>query len=502
MSDIKRRMASGALWMVLFRLTDRGIGFLSTLLLARLLVPADFGLVAMGTSMLAALELLSAFNFDLALIQNSRAERRHYDSAWTMAILFGAFNAAAMVALSWPAASFFGEPRVQTLMCVLAVGCLIQGFENIGIVAFQKELELHREFRFGLTKKLVGFVVTLTVAFWLRNYWALLCGMLALRVTGVALSYRLQPYRPRLSLAAARELIGFSKWLLLNNVLIFLNNRGTDFVIGRFSGASSLGLYSLAYELANLPTTELVFPISRAVFPGYARLAGNLAEMRTTFIQVLSLVALLTVPAGVLIGLVAEPLVMVLLGRRWLDAVPLIQVLACFGIARSLHGPNGSVYLALGKPRVIAALQCVQLVIAFGLMLVLVPMLGPIGAAWSILIGAVVAMSSNFVMVLRELGMSARPLATALWRPATGALLTCLAVQLVGAAMGPLSADASFWVAASRLVGLSVAGLATYVATVFLCWRGAGHPAGAEQMVVNTIRSRLSPPRGVQAGEN
>ena len=488
MIDVKRKMVKGAAWLVMFKLVERGIGFVSTLFLARLLVPADFGLVAMATSILAALELLSMFSFDLALIQNQNAERRHYDTAWTFAVMFGIFNALAMCVAASAAAAFFGEPRVEGLMYALALSPLLQGFDNIGVVAFQKDLELHKEFWLGLTKKAVGFVVTISVAFLLNNYWALVAGMVATRVTSLVLSYFMHPYRPRLSLAAAGELFHFSKWMLLNNLLIVLNNRGTDFVIGRMSGARSLGLYSISYELANLPTTELVFPISRAVFPGYARLAGDKEQLRRAFLQVIGLVALLTVPAGAGIGLVAEPLVYLLLGPKWMDTVPLIQVLAVFGIVRSLHGPTGSIYLALGKPKVIAALQCVQLIVALTLMLFLIPKFGVIGAAWALLAGACLAMMANFTMVLNELAMSATDLMKVLWRPLVSALVMALVLMVLVQAFG--RTEATVGASTLRLLAMIGIGALTYGATVITCWTLTGKPGGTEQELWNIVAFR------------
>ena len=489
MTDLKQKVAKGAAWLVLFRLLERGIGFMSTLFLARLLVPADFGLVAMATSILAALELLSSFSFDLVLIQNQNAERRHYDTAWTFGLLFGTFNAFCMCAMASSAAVFFGEPRVEGLMYALALGPFIGGFDNVGVVAFQKDLELHKEFLFGLTKKLIGFSVTISLAFILHNYWALVAGMISLRVASLILSYRLHPFRPKFSLAAAGELFQFSKWLLLNNVLIFLNNRGTDFVIGKISGAQALGLYSVSYELANLPTTELVFPISRAVFPGYARLAGDPEQLRRAFLQVIGLVALLTIPAGAGIGLVAEPLVQLLLGSKWVDAVPLIQVLAAFGIVRSIHGPNGSIYLALGKPWIVAALQCVQLVIVIGLMLLLIPRLGPIGAAWAILVGAFTTMTLNYVMVLRELSLPLADLMAVVWRPFVAAL--AMTVTLIGISNHLWPLETGVGPTAMRLAAMIAAGAVSYAVTLLVCWRFAGRPQGTELELITLATFRI-----------
>ena len=177
-------MAAGAAWVIIFRLTDRGIGLVSTLILARLLVPADFGLVAMSMSILALVEILSTFSFDIALIQNAKSERRHYDTAWTLNVLLGLANATALLALAIPVSIFYSEPRVIAVMCIIALNCSIQGFGNIGVVAFQKDLDLQKEFRLGVTKKLVAFCVTVTVAYLLRSYWALLAGMIASSTIG------------------------------------------------------------------------------------------------------------------------------------------------------------------------------------------------------------------------------------------------------------------------------------------------------------------------------
>jgi len=117
MTQTRRRMARGAVWTILFRLTDRSIGLLSTLLLARLLIPADFGLIAMAMSIVAALEIASSFSFDLALIQNADAQRKHYDTAWTFTVLFGLVNASIMLVIAGPVASFMAS-RESRASCV------------------------------------------------------------------------------------------------------------------------------------------------------------------------------------------------------------------------------------------------------------------------------------------------------------------------------------------------------------------------------------------------
>lgn len=488
MSDLKRRMAKGAAWMVLFRFVDRGIGLIATLILARLLVPGDFGLMAMAMTIIAALELLGAYSFETALIQNRNAERSHYDTAFTLNLALALVKALLMALLAQPAAAFYGEPRLEAVMLALAAASVLQGLENIGIVDFQKELQFDREFRLSLYRRLVGFAITMAAAWWLASYWALIIGIAATRLAGVALSFGMHPFRPRLSLERWRELFGYSKWLLLNNVLIFLNNRGADFVIGRMSGSHALGLYSVSYDLANLPTTELVYPIQRAVFPGYSQLAGDIDKLRVALLEVIGLMAILTMPIGLLIAALAEPMVLALLGAQWLEAAPLIQVLAFFGVIRALHGPAGSIYLALGRPRLVALLSVVQLTIALGLMTAWVPAQGAVGAAWSLLVGAASAMAVNYWLAFRHLSLAPTALLAVIWRPVLAGGLMAAGVGALAMEWDTGRSSLGAWV---ELLGLSSLGIALYVPMLLAMWAGVGKPQGAEAVLIREIRGRL-----------
>ena len=171
---------------------------------------------------------------------------------------------------------------------MLALASIVTAFENIGIVEFRRQMSFDLDFKFQIAKKLAAFSITVPLAIATRSYWALVAGMLAGRVVSSAWSYRVHPFRPRLSLSAARELAKFSKWLLANNFVQFLRMHGSDFIVGRIAGSGALGAYNIGYEIASLPTTELVAPINRAVLPGYAQLASDPSAMRHGFVNVIA----------------------------------------------------------------------------------------------------------------------------------------------------------------------------------------------------------------------
>jgi len=481
-------MVRGAVWMVLFKFVDRGLGLVSTLILARLLVPGDFGLIAMAMSLVAVLEMFGAFGFDMALITNPTAERRHYDTAWTFNVLFGLVCGLVLLAVASPAAAFFRDARLIPVVAVLAAASFVQGLDNIGVVAFRKELRFDREFRFLLGKRLAGVAVSIPLALLWQSYWALVAGILAGRVANVLLSYYVHPYRPRLSLAARGELLHFSKWLLLNNLLGLGRERSGDFVIGRLAGAHSLGLYSVAYELSFLPATELVAPINRAVFPAYARLAGDPDRLKDHFLRVLGVIAVLVLPAGAGIALTAHLFVPLLLGAKWLDAVPVIQVLALSGTLGALQTNFGSVYLAIGRPRITSEMMALNLLILIPLLIVLTRTHGSLGAAWAVLAASVFMVGANVWRLMTTLDLRVTTLLAGLHRPfvATPVMAAVIAV-MPGFDAGPSATGGN---ALALLAGVAT-GAASYIAALLGLWALENRPRGAERDLLDRLLARF-----------
>jgi lipopolysaccharide exporter len=487
MHDVSRKMAKGAAWMLALRLADRGLGLVSTMILARLLVPEDFGLVAMATVLLGMVEIMSTFSFDLALIQNQKTERRHYDTAWTFNVIFGAATSVVFSALALPAAHFFGDPRVESIVYVLAAGAFVQGFLNIGVIAFRKDLDFRKEFTLLAVQKLIAIGFTLALAYALRSYWALVLGIVTSKAIGVLMSYAMHPYRPRFGLGGARDLMRFSSWMLLNNIVMFAAIKGYDLIMGRIAGAQGLGLYSVAYEISNLPTTEVIFPVSRAMFPGFSRLAHDAGRLRTVFLRVAALTALITVPAGAGIAVLAEPVVRLLLGDQWMQATTLIRILAIYGVMRALLSGTGDVYLALGVPRLVALANLPHLLVGWPLMIYLFDRYGIEGAAWAVLCASAFGMTLNISLVLRVLHLRPSELAGCYWRPLAAVAGMLLAVNGLMQLWPPAESNA---VLALQLGAYTLAGAAMFGGTILALWIASQRPDGAERVLMDRFGPR------------
>lgn len=486
MSSLGRQMARGAMWLMLARLGDRLTGMLSLVLLARLLTPTDYGILSMAGTVLAATELLRAFGFELALIQNQDATRLEYDTAWTLNVVLGAGIALLVACLAYPGAAFYDEPRLAPVLLVLALRPAVQGLRNVGVVNFRKEFKFEREIVLSLTTKLVAVVVTVPLAFVLRSYWALVYGMLISTCVDLFLTYGMHPFRPHPSFAGRGDLLRFSKWLFLNNLGFFLGQRGPDLIVGKLAGVRALGLFSLSYELANLPTTEFVSTINGAAFPGYARHGRDLQRLRSEFLAVMGFVFLLVLPAGIGLILLADQAVLLLLGERWIEAVPVVRILACAALINALGTNSGYVYMALGKPRHVTLVTAALLALLLPAVVLGTSLGGIHGAAWAFVAAAGgVTMPLNYWLICRELDLQTKWIAHRLWRPLLGSAAMAWCISAFRSSFALESGAAS----AALLVAI---GAAAYFAMVFALWALVARPVGAESASLQVLRSRLA----------
>ncbi len=486
LAGLGRRMARGAAWTVALRVAVRGLGLLSTIILARLLVPADFGLIALATLLAASLELLSAFNFRIWLLRHPNPEREHYDTVWTLSIIRGALTCVGLWLLAHPAGAFFNEPRLADVVMILGVATAVGAFQNVGIIDFQKYLDFDKDFRLLLGVRFGSFIVTVSLAFWLRTYWALVAGLAAIQLLTLILSYTMHSFRPRLSLRRWREAFDFSKWLLVGNLLLFLYTRADTFILGRLVNSQLLGLYTMAHEIAELATSELVEPLRRVMLPGYAQMMVDTPALKRGFVDGFALVLLIGFPCAAGIGLTADPVVRVLLGEKWLESIPLIQILVVYGLASVALANQGPILLALGYTRLLTALTAIGLAIIVPAFTWASTRFGLSGGAWAVGVTHMAMQSLTLAMTLRVLHIPARDVLRDTWRIAAATSVMTLSVLAVQAGLEDVEDGPVAMLAMSV-----VTGAIAYAATVLALWHFCGRPKGPEHLVVAFVRERL-----------
>jgi lipopolysaccharide exporter len=485
--SINREIAKSATWTVTMRLANRGIGFFSFLILARLLVPADFGLVTIATAFVSLMELVNAYSLHIYLVQKKDLADEDLNTAWTFQAIICTFQAVLLMALAVPVGRFYENSNLVPIVLALAGSLVIAGFKNIGVMYFQRDMRFQIEFILVNGSKLFSFFVTVGFAFLLHSYWALIIGIVASRGAELVLSFILHPYRPKFHLSAFRKLVSFSKWIYFDNLLVFLGQRGPELIIGKAAGENTLGLFSAGYEIAMLPTSEMIAPINRAVFPGYVKMNEvDSAELKKGYLDVIGVIALIAMPAAVGIAVTADVLIPLLLDKNWWSAIPMLQVLAIAGGFASLSSNAGAVFLSKGKPWILAWLSALRVGILLPSIWILIVEMGPVGPAVAYLLTSAVMCIVWFFIIIRVLNLSVRLLVNQLYRPLVAVTVMYFTVQLVKVLSMPVEGTMQNIFVAAVLI---LTGFVAFVVVDGFLWLFAGRPAAAEKLTMNLIQA-------------
>jgi lipopolysaccharide exporter len=399
-TPLEHQAASAMIWKSIQLVGIKAIFLARTLILARLLFPEDFGLLAIA--MIAVDFLLSVTNLGLmpALVQRSEADERQYNTAWTLG-MGRALVVSGVVYLAAPfIAALFAEPRATDLIRVVAIRPLLEAAVSIKVAALTRSLDFRRLTFIYLPEALVNTAVAVSLAP-LLGVWALIAGALAGPAAQIFASYLLAPHRPKLvlDLAAVGPLIQFGRWIFLTGLIAVLGSSMLQLVISRTLGTAELGLYFLAAKLAFIPAEISAGVVGAVAFPLYARLQQDTARLLAAFRSILVAVTALLLPVSLLLAALAPGLVEHVLGPRWQGIVPLISLLALVNVVGLFGDTLAPILKGMGRPSYLALIEFVQSGLLVILIWALANWFGLVGAAvaWLLAVGASQLLSLLFV---------------------------------------------------------------------------------------------------------
>jgi len=484
--SIGKSIARGSLWTLSIKLVSRSISVVSTLILARLLMPSDFGVYALAMTVYAFIELVRAFGFGTFLIQNQDVTDDHYHTAWTMHLAFSVISAALLYACAPFAAGFLREPQLEVVLRFMCLLFLIDGVKNIGIINFQKHMTFDREFRFQIIIKLTGFFIAVPLAYILKSYSAMLFGLLGTSLMMVALSYLMQPFRPRPRIRCWREMLSFSAWLQVNNFLNYFNRHLENFMVSRMAGVAAVGSLTMAKETGQL-LREIVQPINRAAFPGYARVNKDPVRLRHVFCDVMGPLAILGFSVAVGIASIAHLMVPTLLGAKWVHIVPLVRWLALATFLMVILHSTNDVLISLAKVRWATAIIALRLLLMAVLLNLLIPLHGVLGVVYATFASLSLVMIVAYGVLRVKLHLGLRRVAYILYKPA----LASLAMFLVVNALFPEHfVDAAFYQQLAQLLGAVLTGAVVFVLILGVLWLLESRPEGPELHLLRLVHRR------------
>jgi len=475
----------------------RAIGFISTIILARLLSPEDFGLVAIIMSFFALINIVGDFGFETVLIQKQNATVDHYNTAWSFNLTFGLFAFITVAGLSGVIADFYGNPKLQPIMLMLSLLFLVDGLQNIGVADFRKNMTFDKEFKFRLIPKIISFFCTISLAFWLRNYWALVIGSLVWKCCLLINSYILHNFRPKFTFSAGKDLFNFSKWLMINNFFYFVNTRSPEMIIGKILSPQATGLFTMAQEISDMPTVEIAATVNRASYPGYSKISHQVGKLQDLYINIMSSISLIVVPAGVGVSSIAKTLVPVVLGAQWYESIILVQYLAIGGSLLALNSNTGYIFIAMGQPKISCMMGFIRIIIFIPLLIGLPIFYGLEGVALAVLLTTIVTFFFYSSLINLKLKISWRRILALHFRPAIASVAMWLCVSASQPLFYELYNQTEFLV----LISMVVLGAVVYGLSIILLWILAGRPWGPESKIIEYSINQLVKRKNIMASK-
>jgi len=483
---IRAKLAKGAIWIASARALSNLISLATTVALARVLAPSDFGLVAIATSVMIVLNAVTELSLAASLVQHRSPTAEHYHTAWTLGLIRSALVAAVGCALAWPMATLYREPRLTGVMLALGLGALLSGLANPRAQMLTKDLIFWQQFMLQVSQKVVSLGIAVSIGVLFHSYWALIWGTLAGQLAGAAISFAVLPYWPRFSLRQHRDILKFSIWMSLYQVANTVNWRFDQLLMGGMVGRSALGYFGVAETLAVIPTREATAPITTILFPGFSRLAGEPQRLAGAYQSAQALVTAIALPAGIGMALIANPLIRLTLGPKWLPSVFPVQVLASVFALQTLGTLSQPLAMAAGETKLIFYRSIQTLVVRIPLILAGALLGGVSGIIWARAAAGSIEILFHLLVVRRVAGLSmTRQLQvnvrSLISTAAMAAVLMTLRLHMRSSPLG----------LAVEVAVRTLAGAATYVVTDLAAWRLSGRPDGPESEVINAVRAAL-----------
>ncbi|MBT78779.1 MAG: hypothetical protein CL587_00105 [Alteromonadaceae bacterium] len=333
------------------KLIIRGLGLISTLVLVRLLTPADFGLVAIGIMVIGLFKVLSDIGVNRYLIMHDNPTDDHYSAAWTLNLLSTAILIFILVLLAPFITHLLDEPQVTIVIRFLCLINLLSALKNVGLIKLEKEVDFKSVSKIGIYAKFVSVIVTILAAFYFKNYLALLLGTAVMVLSQLVLSYTVSPFRPKFLLTFPPGMMSYSGFLVIRNLVSFSRSQIDVLLAGKLGGANSVGQFKVARDFSVMPLSELVTPVMQPFFASLSQLKHDKERMVEKTYQILFLAwSVIFISLACFISLQSE-FTRVVLGENWLEVGDFIGILAFLMIPFVTQSVFYMLYDLIGKTK-------------------------------------------------------------------------------------------------------------------------------------------------------
>lgn len=398
MTSFKTKTIQGVFWIGLYYIATQFITLIINIVLARLLPPENFGLVAMAMTVISSLTLLQGLGLNIALIQWSEINDRVINTAFFLVIFTSLGLVIAGFVIAPAAALFFNNSQLTPMLWVLLSGIFIEALGVIPATLLDKELEFRKQLWPTIFPLIIYGSAVSVLALLNFGAWSIVWARIIQAIIRTWLVWYISPWRPKrhFEMIIVSKLLHYGKDITLNSILIFIFLTIDNVTVGKVLGEHTLGLYTMAFTWANLPATMVVAVFGRILFPALSKLQNNPTQMGKTYLKTLGLVTTIILPVAVGLSLLAKEFIATLYSSQWFETAPVLKILAFYGLFRSIGAVMGPVFMASGR-------QKLMLKIVAGQVFFVVTLIYPVTANFGLSGAALLLTTILLITILLDL---------------------------------------------------------------------------------------------------
>lgn len=383
-----KQALNGLSWMGALRVVTRGLALIKIAILARVLVPAQFGIYGIATLVLGFLEMLTETGINIFLIQKKEKIDEYINSAWAVSIVRG-FSIGILIFVLAPfIASYFKNENAVFILYLVSVVPVIRGFINPSCIKYQKNLEFNKQFKYDSVIFFVDAIFAIGLGIITKSENSFVYAMIISTVLEVILSFIYFKPTPKFIFEKEKtlEVINRGKWITGAGVFNYLFQNIDDILVGRVLGTTSLGIYQQAYKISTLPVSEVGEVFNKVTFPIYVNLKDDTVRLKNAFIKTLAIISLFVVPFGFLVFKFPVEIINFVLGSNWIAAAPVLQLLAIYGVVKAISNSFFSLFLGIGKQEVVTYITLASTLCLIAILYPLIKIFGILGAGYATII--------------------------------------------------------------------------------------------------------------------
>jgi O-antigen/teichoic acid export membrane protein len=432
--SLARDTISGLGWSLNAQLLRQVSQLLTTVFLVRLLVPRDFGLVAMVVVFSGFANLFGDM-FGPALVQRQEIEERHYSSVFWLDVAFGIVLAGILAGASPLIAKFYREPRLIPVALLVGLCFPISSLGLVQKARLTREMNFRARGLIDVCSVTVSGAIAIVLAWRDFGVWSLVWQMLCMSIFEVVGLWWFCRWRPQIlfNRAAIRELFGFSSHLTGFTAINYWYRSGDNLLVGKFFGSAALGIYSRAYNLMLLPLTQITYVVSKVMFPALSRVQDDKARVRNIYLRAIAMIALVTFPLMLGLLVVADHFGLAIFGNAWANVIPILRIFCILGMVQSVSSTAGWIYQSQGRTDWMFWWGIICTLLYIGAMILGVHFGSAVAVAACLTVMGILLTPLDFSISGSLIGMTLRDVARSTWSVLACAAAMACAVWALGA---------------------------------------------------------------------